>query len=351
MNVLDQHGSSRFHIYNADCADALRSLPSESIHYSIYSPPFASLYVYSASIRDFGNCRTHDEFHEHFGFLLPELLRALKPGRLMSLHCMNLPSSKARDGVIGLVDFRGILIRACVEAGWIYHSEVCIWTDPVTSMQRTKALGLLHKTIRKDSSMSRNGLPDYLVTFRKPGENDPAPTADAIAATNGSGDRAGAVALHSGRAGRVAHTHDDFPVEMWQRYASPVWATAAGVDDEGFVRYESPNASNPDDRGINRGDTLTAAEAREEDDEKHLCALQLPIIRRALRLWTNENDVVLSPFAGIGSEGYAALGMKRRYIGVELKRSYYQQAVLNLRRAESAAAQPDLFDLAARPPG
>src|SRR6185437_4295429 len=264
-----------------------REIESNSIHYSIFSPPFASLYTYSASERDMGNCRTHDEFYKHLAFLADELCRVLIPGRLLSFHCMNLPSSKERDGVIGIKDFRGHLIRLFERAGFIYHSEVCIWKDPVTAMQRTKALGLLHKQLKKDSCMSRQGIADYLVTMRKPGENPE----------------------------RVTHTNESFPVQLWQRYAPPVW------DD------------------INPSRTLNRDGAREEKDERHICPLQLDVIERAIRLWTNPGDLVLSPFAGIGSEGHIALQEGRRFVGVELKRSYWQQAIANLTAAKSEVFQ------------
>lgn len=285
MNVLEQIVTDHFALYHGDCIEVVRALPADSVHYSIFSPPFASLYTYSASERDMGNCRSHGEFFEQFAFLLPELLRVTKPGRLLSFHCMNLPTSKARDGVIGITDFRGQLIRAFEDAGWIYHSEVVIWKDPVTAMQRTKALGLLHKQLKKDSCMSRQGIPDYLVTVRKLGDN-PEP---------------------------VTHTDETFPVTMWQRYASPIWMD------------------------INPTRTLQYMSAREEKDERHICPLQLDVIERAIDLWTNPGDTVLSPFAGIGSEGYVALQKGRRFVGAELKRSYYEQAARNLQAVEPGA--------------
>ena len=304
-NINDQRGSS-FRAMMGDCVERVSELQPDSVDFSIFSPPFASLYTYSNSARDMGNCRTHDEFHDHFAFLVKELMRVIKPGRLVAFHCMNLPTSKERDGYIGISDFRGQLIRMFQSSGWIYHSEVCIWKDPVTAMQRTKALGLLHKTIRKDSSMSRQGIADYLVVMRKPGEN----------------------------AVPVAHTHDDFSVERWQRYASPVWAVADGVDDEGFMVMS---------QDINPSETLQKESAREDKDERHICPLQLDVIRRSIRLWTNPGDIVLSPFMGIGSEGYVALQEQRKFIGVELKRSYYDQALKNLRSVECAPIQPSLF--------
>jgi DNA modification methylase len=289
MKVLAQHSGRGFALYQGDAVEVLRGLPDASIHYSVFSPPFASLYVYSDSPRDMGNCRTHAEFMQHFRFLVPELLRVTKPGRLLSFHCMLLPTSKVRDGIIGLHDFRGELIREFVECGWIHHSEVVIWKDPVTAMQRTKALGLLHKQLKKDSAMSRQGIPDYLITMRKPGINDEP----------------------------VRHTDESFPVSVWQRYASPIWTD------------------------INPSDTLQFRSAREHKDERHICPLQLTVIRRALEIWTNPGDVVLSPFAGIGSEGYVALQEKRRFIGIELKGSYIEQAAKNLSFAE--AGQTPLF--------
>ena len=275
-----KHTEERFDAYLGDCVEGISSLESDSVHFSIFSPPFASLYTYSNSPKDMGNCRDHGEFFQQFVFLTKELFRVTKPGRLVSFHCMNLPTSKERDGYIGITDFRGILIKAFQDAGWIFHSEVCIWKDPVTAMQRTKALGLLHKTIRKDSSMSRQGIPDYLVTMRKPGDNPE----------------------------RISHG-DDLPVSLWQNYASPVWMD------------------------INPSDTLQKKSAREENDERHICPLQLQVIERALHLWSNPGDLVLSPFMGIGSEGYQALKMGRRFVGFELKPSYYTQAVANLRSA------------------
>ena len=291
MNCIDQTVSDQWAMYHGDAVEVLRGLPERSIDYSIFSPPFASLYTYSNSPRDMGNCRTRGEFFEHFGFLVDELARVMKPGRNVSFHCMLLPTSKSRDGVIGLDDFRGDLIRAFQARGFVFHSEVVIWKDPVTAMQRTKALGLLHKTVRENASMSRQGIPDYLVTMRAPAECED----------------------------RVKHG-TEYPVDKWQRIASPIW-----VD-------------------IDPNDTLQYRSAREHADERHICPLQLEVIRRGVELWTNPADVVLSPFAGIGSEGAASLELGRRFVGVELKTSYYEQAVRNL---TSAVAQEDLFAAAA----
>lgn len=296
MKVLNQQIGDGWAMYHADCVEGLRGLPDESVHYSIFSPPFASLYTYSASPRDMGNCPGSAEFMAHFRFITHELLRVTKPGRNLSMHCMLIPTSKTRHGYIGISDFRTELILAMREAGWIHHSEVVIWKDPVTAMQRTKALGLLHKQLKKDSCMSRQGIPDYLITFRKPGDN-PEP---------------------------VTHTNETFPVSQWQHYASPVWMD------------------------INPNDTLQYRSAREDRDEKHICPLQLEVIRRGLRLWSNPGDTVLSPFAGIGSEGYVALQEERQFIGFELKQSYYEQACRNMVAAIADAGQ-NLFAESEKP--
>jgi len=279
-------------------------LAGESVHYSLFSPPFASLYTYSDSPRDLGNCKSNDDFYKHFNFLIPELLRVTKPGRCLSFHCMNLPTSLTRDGVIGLHDFRGAMIKMFVDAGWIYHSEVCIWKDPVVAMQRTKSLGLLHKQLVKDSCMSRQGVPDYLVTMRKPGVN-PEPVA-------------GELTYFSGEPSTFKQTAK-LSIDVWQRYASPIWTD------------------------IRQGNTLQKMSARENKDERHICPLQLDVIERALQLWTNEDDIVLSPFMGIGSEGYQAVLLGRRFIGIELKKSYYDCAVNNMAMAESKSKEVRLF--------
>lgn len=317
MNVIDQTVGKDFAIYHADCTDVLRGMPDDSAHYSIFSPPFASLYTYSASDRDLGNCRDSAEFFRHFRYVIPELYRVLRPGRLLSMHCMLIPTLKSRDGFIGLHDFRGDLIRAFQEVGFVFHSEVVIWKDPVTAMQRTKALGLLHKTIRTDSSMSRQGIPDYLITMRKPGKNqDP-----------------------------ISHASDGLAnVETWQRYASPVWVTTQGIDDEGFAVCRGDSVDGDDASSINPSDTLQFRSARDHNDERHICPLQLEVIRRAVRLWSNPKDVVLSPFAGIGSEGHVALNEGRRFVGAELKKSYFDQASKNL-IAASTPKQRTLFDM------
>lgn len=289
MNCISQVDRPDSTLFNGDCVEVIAGLPENSVDYSIFSPPFSSLYTYSNSPRDMGNSRTDAEFFEHFDHLVAQLARVIKPGHNVSFHCMQLPTSKERDGYIGLKDFRGDLIKAFQKHGFIYASEVCIWKDPVTAMQRTKALGLLHKTIRSNATMSRQGIADYLVTMRKPGE-----VMDKVA-------------------------HDDLPVDEWQRLASPVWMD------------------------INPNDTLQFRSAREHDDERHICPLQLEVIRRGIRLWTKAGDVVLTPFLGIGSEAFCAVEMGRKAIGVELKKSYFDQAVKNI---DSLAAQHDLFAIA-----
>lgn len=274
-------------LYNGDSAEVLKSIPDDSIHFMIYSPPFASLYVYSNSERDLGNCKTLGEFYTQFEYIVKELYRCLMPGRLMAVHCMNLPTTKGRDGFIGIQDFRGDLIDLFQSVGFHYHSEVCIWKDPVVQMQRTKALGLLHKQIKKDSAMSRQGLPEYLVVMRKPGDN-PNP---------------------------ITHTNESFPVSEWQKYASPVWMD------------------------INPSDTLQSKSCRDEKDEKHICPLQLSVIRRAIDLWSNPGETVLTPFMGIGSEAYVALERERKAIGIELKSSWFEQAVRNCKEIVNRSIQ------------
>lgn len=287
-NVVDEyredtHEGDGFTVHLGDCVKHTRRMADNSVDYSVFSPPFADLFVYSNSDHDMGNCKDDGEFVAQLRFLIGELFRVIKPGRNVSFHCMNLPTTKMRQGFIGLRDFRGDLIRAFQDAGFVYHSEVCIWKDPVVAMQRTKALGLLHKTIRENASMSRMGLPDYVVTMRKPGDCEE----------------------------RVKHG-DDLPVHMWQKYASPIW------DD------------------INQGRTLNKLPARDANDEKHMCPLQLDVIERCIHLWTNPGDLVFSPFAGIGSEGYCAVRMGRRFVGTELKPQYWQLAVQNIEDARIA---------------
>jgi DNA modification methylase len=277
------HEGEGYKVHLGDCVKWTKRMADNSIDYSVFSPPFADLFVYSNSDHDMGNCKDDAEFVAQLRYLISELFRIIKPGRNVSFHCMNLPTTKMRQGFIGLRDFRGDLIRVFQDAGFIYHSEVCIWKDPVVAMQRTKALGLLHKTIRENSTMSRMGLPDYVVTMRKPGDCED----------------------------RVKHDgNDDLPVALWQKYASPIW------DD------------------INQSRTLNKLPARDENDTKHMCPLQLDVIERCIHLWTNKNDLVFSPFTGIGSEGYCAVKMGRRFVGTELKPQYFDLACQSIEDAK-----------------
>ena len=291
MNILDSYTTARYGLYNGDSCELITMFPDDSVGLSVYSPPFASLYTYSNSDRDLGNSRSDDEFFTHFEFIAKELYRILMPGRIMAVHCMQIPAMKERDGYIGIKDFRGDLIRLFQKCGFIYHSEVTVWKNPVTEMQRTKALGLLHKQIKKDSSKSRMGLPDYVIIMRKDGEN-PEP---------------------------ITHTNENFPVDDWQEIASPVWMT------------------------INQSNTLNKMFS-DEESERHICPLQLDVIERLIRLYSNEGDVVFTPFMGIGSEVYQAVKMDRRGIGVELKREYFQQAVKNMSNLELEKQQMTIDD-------
>jgi len=284
-------------MYLGDNVERTREIPDDSLHYMLYSPPFSSLYTYSDSNRDMGNCVSDDQFFEQFGFLAPELFRVLKSGRLMSVHCVNMPTTITKDGYIGLKDFRGDIIRLMKSVGFIFHSEVCIWKDPAVDVQRTKALGLLHKQLKKDSCRSRMSLPDYVLTFQKPGANTEP----------------------------VTHTDEQFCCNTWQEYASPVWFD------------------------IRQSNTLQRTSAREEKDERHICPLQLDVIQRCIEMWTNPDDLVYDPFAGIGSSLYQAVLMGRRGVGCELKKSYYEQACKNMKVAEFKAGAPqqvgfDYFD-------
>lgn len=350
VECIDMFQGDNFTLYRGDCVDVVSQLPDESIGFSVYSPPFASLYVYSDSERDMGNCETDEQFFEHYKFLTDQLFRVLKPGRLVSVHCMNLPSTISNDGYIGIRDFRGEIIRCHQSSGFIYHSEVCIWKDPVTAMQRTKALGLLHKQVVKDSAMSRQGIPDYVCTFRKPGKN-PDPIAGEfdhfvgdVSTFSHSGldeynrrlkeyehylslttdeDRwqhkdSGGQSEKPNRSDYLGKSGSNLSIDIWQRYASPVWMD------------------------INQSNTLNVRAARADDDTRHICPLQLDVIHRCLQLWSKSGDVVLSPFAGIGSEGYESLKLDRKFIGVELKDTYFEQAKKNLVGIEKQRSQPML---------
>ena len=298
MNVKDQYITDQYAMYCGDTTEIIKGVPDDSIGLIVYSPPFSSLYTYSNSDRDLGNSRNDEEFFQHFDFIVSELYRILMPGRIMAVHCMNIPAMKERDGYIGIKDFRGDLIRCFQKRGFIYHSEVTIWKNPVTEMQRTKALGLLHKQIKKDSSKSRMGMPDYIVFMRKPGDN-PKP---------------------------ITHTNESFPVSLWQNVASPAWEITPPVWND-----------------INQSNTLNRMFS-DEESEKHIAPLQLDVIERIVNLYSNPDDTVFTPFMGIGSEVYQSVKMGRKAIGIELKDAYFEQAVKNMQSLEEEKAQMTLFD-------
>lgn len=275
-------------LINGDCIKEIKTITAESIWFSLFSPPFPELYCYSDDDRDMGNCRDYEEFEEHFSFLPPELFRIMMPGRNVAIHCMDVPVQKGKHGYIGLRDFSGLILTKMQEAGFIYHSRITIWKNPVTEMQRTKALGLLHKQVKKDATMSRVGIPDYVLVFRKDGDRD-------------------------------NPVQCPISVDTWQKFASPVWMD------------------------IDYGDTLNAAIAREDKDEKHICPLQLPTIERLITLYTNEGDTVFTPFMGIGSEIFQAVKLNRCGFGIELKKAYFDIAVKNISNAIESKKQLKAF--------
>ena len=322
--VNDQASGKNWTIWNADCVEVARGLPDASVGMTVYSPPFESLYTFSDDPRDMSNCRDKDTFWTHYKFLIGEVLRSTKPGRLCAVHCMQLPTSKMRDGFIGIRDFRGEIVRAHQDAGWYFHSEVMIRKDPVAAMQRSKSIGLLHKQVVKDSTISRMALADYVAVFRKPGDN-PEPVDGPFDAYYGNETEPDGPLKSESQFRGTSHDRPGDPwysVAVWQRYAESVWLDIA------------------------QGDVLSRKDARDEPDEAHISPLQLTVIRRCLDLWSNPGDVVFSPFAGIGSELYVALQMGRKAIGAELKPSYFKQAVKNLQSAETEVVR-DLFSEAA----
>jgi DNA modification methylase len=288
IRCLSEQHAAEWTAYQGDCVDVLSQFPDACVDFSVYSPPFGSLFVYSESAADMGNSSSDGEFAEHYGYLVREKFRLTKPGRLTAVHCSDLPQTKWKDGAVGIKDFSGEIIRLHQEAGWTYHGRRTIWKCPVVEMTRTKHVGLLYKQLQSDSAKSRGGMPDYLLTFVKPGDN----------------------------AEPIRHTPQDFPLDQWQEWASPVWMS------------------------VDQSNVLNVRAARDKNDEKHLCPLQLDVIERALVMWSNKGDVVLSPFMGIGSEGYQSLKYGRRFVGVELKGSYFRQACENLK---AATAQMALF--------
>ena len=317
IKTNDQVVTDNYAIYQGDSCELIRAVPGDSIHFGIHSPPFEGLYKFSAYDRDISNNEGAD-FWTHYGFLISELLRVTKPGRIHAVHCMQLPTSKTRHGFIGMRDFRGEIVRAYEDAGWIFHSEICIWKDPVIAQQRTKSIRLLHKQITKDSCISGQGLADYIVTFRKPGENME-PVAGMFEEFHGTGLDVSREAYDRHAARTRAEGREPWPFDMWvsvlvwQRYASPVWTD---IDQTRTLQ--------------NRRFNPVAADERDENDEQHISPLQLDVIERCIDLWSNEGDAVLTPFLGIGSEVYCAVKMGRKGIGFELKPSYFSQAVRNL---------------------
>ncbi len=318
MKVIDQVITENYSIYHADTVEVATAMPGDSVGFSVFSPPFETLYTYSNSDRDMGNSRDSGEFWDHYRFLIDQQFRVMAPGRLVAIHCMNLPTSKTNHGFIGLRDFRGEIIRAYSDAGFYYHSEVCIWKDPVVAMQRTKALGLLHKQLLKDSTMSRQGVPDYLVVMRKPGENA-SRVEGPLNHYVGEDQPANFIPVEygDGRQAWIIGNENGTPIDIWQRYASPIWTD------------------------INQTNTLQYQTARESGDERHIAPLQLDVIERALQLWSNPGDVVWSPFMGIASEGYVSIQLGRRFIGAELKASYFKIAKRNMEMA--SRVQEELF--------
>lgn len=290
INCLDSAHGENWSMYNGDCVEITRQMPSCSVDLSIYSPPFSDLFIYSDSTRDMGNCSGDDQFAEHYGHLLREMFRIVRPGRMCAVHVSDLPARKSREGFIGLRDFSGDVIRAHQAAGFHYHSRITVWKDPVTEMQRTKAHGLLWKNIKDDSTRNRVGMPDYILIFKRP----PITKAEEEMVR------------------KVSHTPEEFPVSQWQQWASPVWMD------------------------IDQGRTLNVRNARGQGDEKHMCPLQLDVIERLAVLYSNPGEVVFSPFGGVGSEGVGSLVFGRRYVGSELKPEYFAQAVKNLTAAESS---------------
>lgn len=298
--VINQTVKDNFSLYQGDCVEVIKGIPANSIHYSIFSPPFLSLFVYSDSERDMGNSKSDSDFYSHFEYLIPELLRVVKTGRLVSVHCSVIASTLVHDNIMGIKDFPGMVVRLFEKHGFIYHSKVVIWKDPLVQATRTKQLSLAHKQIVKDSSRCAMGFADEILTFRTPGDN-----AEPVSHKTGFVEYVGDLPDPKGKKEEDPRVNK-FSHEIWRRYASPVWMD------------------------IDQTDTLNYQVARAGQDEKHICPLQLQVIARCLELWTNPGDIVLSPFAGIGSEGYETIKRGRKFVGIELKESYYKTALSNL---------------------
>lgn len=321
MRCENQAHGHDWSLYLGDCCEVIKGFPDGCMDFSIHSPPFANLYIYSDSERDMGNCATDVEFFRHYSFLIPELYRVTRPGRLAAVHCKDLVDYANRDGRAGLRDFPGEIVRSFEAAGFKYHSRVTIWKDPVTEMQRTKAQGLLHAQIKRDSSLSRQGLPDYLLLFRRWPDLGQESVVKPVARPDGFVEYVGKEVPEAERM-----VGDDlYSIQVWQRYASPVWFD------------------------IDQMDVLNKKKARGEGDERHICPLQLGVIRRAVDLWTMPGDVVFTPFAGIGSELYGAMERGRKAIGIELKPEYFDSAVKNLKALETEKGRGSLLDLCGFP--
>lgn len=330
INCLDSKSGTDWSLYHGDCVDVVRQMPDRSIDLAVYSPPFSNLYTYSDSALDMGNSSDDDEFLEHYGFLVDELYRTLRPGRICAVHCKDLVeyAGSSESGMAGLRDFSGELIKAHKRRGFALAGRITIWRCPVTEQRKTNRHALLYKQLRTDSTFSAVGMPEYMLVFRKWALTDE--------------EKAAVVP--------VPHDRSDFPLEQWQRWASPVWwdmrAAAMNMDSEAArAMFDSIELEGLDPGAIDGTDVLNVRAAREDRDEKHMCPLPLEIIRRIVLMYSNEGEVVLSPFAGIGSEPYVALQEGRKAVGVELKASYFQRAVINV---ESVAQQPSLFSLMAQ---
>jgi len=321
--VIEQANGETWQLYNSDCVEGLRGLHADSIDFGIHSPPFSNLYIYSDSERDMGNCATDEEFFRHYRFAIDEMLRVTVPGRLCAVHCKDLPKYANVYGVTGLIDFPGAIIQEFESAGWTYHSRVTIWKCPVIERERTNNNGLLHKTVKRDRSQVRQGMADYLLVFRKPPSADAGLMSDKPIATNGFDRYIGTLDPrtckdHPSPYARKSKSSAD-SIDIWQRYADPVWFD------------------------INQTDVLNFKAGTSEKDVKHICPLQIGLIERAVHIWSDTGDVVLSPFAGVGSEGVGSLRLDRRFIGFELKPEYYEVACKNLRMEEQKMKAPSLF--------
>lgn len=322
-SVIEQASGENWTLYHGDCCEVLKGLPDNSIDFNIHSPPFSSLYIYSDSENDMGNCQTDEEFFNHYSYAIKEMFRVCVPGRLCAVHCKDLPKYANVWGTTGLIDFPGACIQEFEAAGWVYHSRVTIWKCPVVERERTNNNGLLHKTVKRDSSQVRQGMADYLLVFRKPPEDGTLMSSKPVKRPTGFKRYIGEVDPREDKSHPSPYARkkpsSDGSIDIWQRYADPVWWD------------------------IDQTDVLNFQLARDAKDERHICPLQLGLIRRSVELWSAVGDVVLSPFAGVGSEGVGSIEQGRKFVGVELKESYFQHAVKELTRAEKEMNQPQLF--------